>query len=484
MIRIEVTLFAAAVLVLISIFASRISLRFGIPALLLFLLVGMVAGSEGIGGVYYDDPYSAQFIGTVALAFILFSGGLDSQWARLRPALVPSILLSSVGVILTAVLVGVFSHLVFGFTLTEGILLGAIVSSTDAAAVFSVLRGQKIRLYGSLEPILELESGSNDPMAILLTLGMIQVITVPSITFLDLLIFFVQQFVLGALMGVASAFTLRWLLNRARLEVDGLYPVFMFAFVLLTYGLTASIGGNGFLAVFLSGIILAQFEFRHKRSLISFHEGIAWLMQITMFLALGLLVFPSQVLAQADKGILIALFLIIVARPAAVFISLIFLRIPWRQMLFVAWVGLRGAAPIILATFPLLAGIALAAEIFNIVFFVVVTSVILQGLSLVWVARKLGLYIDAPPDVKSPLVFVQGDDMRGALHEIVVEANSGAVGRKILELSLPPSTLIVLIGRNNEFIVPNGGTDILPGDRLLVLSDAQHLPALTTLCQC
>lgn len=482
--RIEVALLAAAVLILISIFASRISLRFGVPALLLFLLIGMAAGSEGIGGVYYDDPYSAQFIGTVALAFILFSGGLDSQWSRLRPALVPSILLSSIGVILTAMLVGVFSHLVFGFTLPEGILLGAIVSSTDAAAVFSVLRGQKIRLQGSLEPILELESGSNDPMAILLTLGMIQVITVPSITFLDLLIFFVQQFVLGTLMGVASAYTLRWLLNHARLEVDGLYPVFMFAFVLLTYGLTASIGGNGFLAVFLSGIILAQFEFRHKRSLISFHEGIAWLMQITMFLALGLLVFPSQVLAQADKGLLIALFLIVVARPAAVFFSLIFLRIPWKQMLFIAWVGLRGAAPIILATFPLLAGIALAAQIFDIVFFVVVTSVILQGLSLVWVARRLGLYVEAPQDTKSPLAFLRGDDMRGAIHEITVEAGSEAVGRKILELSLPPSTLIILIGRNNEFVVPNGGIEILPGDRLLVLSEAQHLPALTTLCQC
>ncbi|MDD5419992.1 MAG: potassium/proton antiporter, partial [Methanomicrobiaceae archaeon] len=367
MLTLELLFLVVALLFLISIIANKFSERLGVPALLIFLVVGMLAGSEGPGGIPFDEPMIAQIIGIIALAYILFSGGLDTRWEQIRPVLWPGIALATIGVVLTAVLVGAFAVLAFGLPPLTGLLLGAVVSSTDAAAVFSVLRRAKSRLRGNLRPFLELESGSNDPMAVLLTTGVIGVIMTPDMPLVALVPIFVQQMAVGGLFGYGMGKASVLLINRLKLEFEGLYPVLTLAMVLLTYGLTATVGGNGFLAVYITGLVIGNSIIVHKKSLIRFHDGIAWLMQIVMFLALGLLVFPSQLVPVIVPGLLAAFFLILVARPAAVLITLLPWKMPMNEKALVSWTGLRGAVPIILATYPLVAGVPNAEAIFNLV---------------------------------------------------------------------------------------------------------------------
>jgi cell volume regulation protein A len=470
---IEWILLLAASFLLVSILVSKLSIRMGVPALLLFLILGMLLGSDGPGGIYFDDPWLAQAVGVVALAFILFSGGLDTRWYDVRPVVRQGLLLATVGVSVTATAVGAFVVVVFGFSWLEGILLGAIISSTDAAAVFSVLRGSSVSLKGRLKPLLELESGSNDPMAVFLTLGMIFLLLNPAASPLELIPLFLLQMGIGTLVGLVGGACLVWLINRARLEYDGLYPVFTLAGVLLIYGGTTAAGGNGFLAVYLAGIVMARQDFIHKRSLREFHDGLAWLMQIVMFLTLGLQVFPSQLPPVVTTGLVIAAFLIFAARPLSVFIALAGSGMSLREMLFVAWVGLRGAAPIVLATFPLLAGIDKAQSIFNLVFFIVLVSVLFQGALLIPVARLLRVYSSAPETAPSSLAFVMQDGViSDNLLEISVTPSCKIIGQQIIDVGLPPSVLIALIGRNGDTIVPNGGTIIQAGDRLLLVTRA------------
>jgi len=374
---IEMVLLVGAALLLLSVLASKASHRLGIPALLLFLVLGMVAGSDGPGGIYFDDHWLAQSLASVALAYILFAGGLDTKWEIVRPVLLPSALLSTVGVAMTAGLMGLFAHLALGFSPLQGLLLGAIVSSTDAAAVFSILRARDVRLSGRLEPLLELESGSNDPMAVFLTVGFTRLLTAPSTSIIGLVPEFLIQFAIGGLLGYGLGRSVVWLINQLRLHAEGLYTVLTFATVLLVFGVTATLRGNGFLAVYIAGVTLGNHSFLHRRSLIRFHDGLAWLMQIVMFLVLGLLVFPSQLLPVAGSGLLVAAFLILVARPVSVMVILAPFRMSLAERTMVAWVGLRGAVPIVLATFPLLANLPQAQTLFNIVFFVVLTSVLL-----------------------------------------------------------------------------------------------------------
>lgn len=469
---IEQTLAVAALLLLVSLGASKLSARFGIPALLLFLGVGMLAGSEGPGGIYFDDPGLAQFLSVTALAFILFSGGLDTEVADIRPVLGKGALLATVGVLITALVVGgLVSMAGLGFSLQEGVLMGAIVSSTDAAAVFAILRSKGLGLKGKLKPLLELESGSNDPMAIFLTVGMIDLVQDPSLSVFSLIPFFVQQMVLGAVFGYVSGRLLVVLINRLNLAYDGLYPVVTIAAVLFIYGVTGALGGSGFLAVYLAGIVAGEHSFLHKRTLISFHDGLGWLMQIVMFVTLGLLVFPSELAPIVDRGLLIATGLIILARPVAVFLSTALSDLNLREKLFVSWVGLRGAAPILLATFPLVAGVSQAATIFNIVFFVVLTSVLVQGTTLPLVARWLGVDEPARPRNVPPLEVVPGTNIRSRLKEITISERSALAGRAIVAANIPDEALIVLLGRDGEFIIPRGSTVLHAGDTLLVLSD-------------
>ncbi len=466
-------LIGASVLVLISVVVSKISDRFGVPALLLFLILGMLAGSDGFGGIYFDDPALAQSISMIALILILFSGGLGTEWDQVRPVIKESVLLATLGVLITALAVGLAASWLLGLSLLEGFLLGAIVSSTDAAAVFSVLRSKGISLKGNLKPLLELESGSNDPMAIFLTVGMIALITQPNLSAFSMIGLFFQQMLIGAGIGLGMGKVMLFLINRIKLGYEGLYPVLTLSIVFLTFGLADLMGGSGFLAVYLAGIVLRQRDFLHQKSLTQFHDGLAWIMQITMFLTLGLLVFPSRLVPVMGVSLLIAGFLMFVARPLSVFISLSPSALDWREKTFISWVGLRGAAPVILATFPLLAKLLQADLIFNVVFFVVLTSVLLQGTSLPRVAKWLK--VDAPiiPRRIYPIEYVPMGGWKNELKELPIPIGAGVSGKAIFELGLPDDFLVILIARENDFMVPSGGTVLQDNDTLLVLSDKQ-----------
>ncbi|NUQ83778.1 MAG: potassium/proton antiporter [Anaerolineales bacterium] len=467
-------LVGVASLLLLSVFASKVSDRFGIPALLLFLALGMLAGADGPGGIYFDDPALSQFIGIIALNLILFAGGLETEWKDIRPVLKEGIALSTLGVLLTALAVGLVAQALLDFSLLQGLLLGAIVSSTDAAAVFSILRSKSLGLKGTLRPLLELESGSNDPMAVFLTVGFIQLLTQPDFQANDLVASFILQILIGVALGFVFGRMIVFLANRLQLGFEGLYPVLTLSMVFLTYSVTSAAHGNGFLAVYLAGIVAGHQDFVHRRSLIHFHNGMAWLTQIIMFLTLGLLVFPSRVAPIIGTGLLIATALIFVARPASVFISLAFSRrFNFREKTFISWVGLRGAVPIILATFPLLARLPEADSIFNIVFFVVLTSALLQGASLPYLAKWLK--VDAPIENKPiyPIEYTPISGFKNELKELPIPPNSPFACKTIVELGLPPEFLIVLIARNNEFIMPSGGIELLEGDTLIVLADRE-----------
>lgn len=469
----EYILIGASILLLISVFASKISDRFGIPALLLFLILGMIAGSDGPGGIHFDDPALAQFIGVIALVLILFSGGLSTEWNHVRPVIKEGLLLSTLGVFITALVVGFFASVLFGFSLFEGLLLGSIVSSTDAAAVFSVLRSKGVSLKGQLKPLLELESGSNDPMAIFLTIGLIQFITRPDLSSLNLIGLFILQMLVGAVLGYGMGRATLFLTNRLRLGYEGLYPVLTLSLVFFTYGLTDIIGGSGFLAVYLTGIVLCKHDFIHKRSLMHFHDGLAWLMQITMFLTLGLLVFPSRLIPIIGIGLFIAVCLMFIARPISIFVGLLPSTLNWREKTLISWVGLRGAVPIILATFPLQARVPQADLIFNVVFFIVLTSVLLQGTSIPRIARWLRVDAPAIPKRIYPIEYKPRDGLKSELKELSVPSDSNMAGKTIVELELPTNFLIILIVRNSDFVLPSGGTILQGNDTLLVLSDRQ-----------
>lgn len=480
----EYILIGASILLLISVLVSKISDRFGIPALLLFLILGMLAGSDGPGGIYFDDPALAQFVGVVALVLILFSGGLDTEWNRVHPVVKEGLLLSTLGVCITALVVGLFASVLLGFSLVEGLLLGSIVSSTDAAAVFSVLRSKGISLKGQLKPLLELESGSNDPMAIFLTIGLIQLITQPDLSPVNLIGLFVLQVLVGAVVGYGMGRVMLFLVNRLKLDYEGLYPVLTLSLVFLTFGLTDVIGGSGFLAVYLAGIVLGHHDFIHKRSLLRFHDGLAWLMQIAMFLTLGLLVFPSRLIPIMGVALLIAGCLMFVARPVSIFVGLLSSTLNWREKTFISWVGLRGAVPIILATFPLLARIPQADLIFNVIFFIVLTSVLLQGTSIPLVARWLGVDAPAIPKRAYPIEYMPMGGLKSELKELTIPSDSSMAGKAIVELGLPADFLVILIARDNEFVLPSGGTILQSGDTLLVLSDKKSFDEVLAKLTC
>jgi cell volume regulation protein A len=477
---VELVLLIAAVLLIVSILATRASSQFGVPALILFLAIGMVAGSEGPGGIAFADYQLAQTVGVIALVYILFSGGLDTDWPAIRPVLIQGVMLANVGVLLSAVLVGVFAIWALQLGWKEALLLGAIVSSTDAAAVFSVMRDRAVNLKHNLEPLIELESGSNDPIAVFLTLGLTSLIMTPGGSLFDLVPSFLLQMALGAGGGCLLGLLMVWAINRVRLKQEGLYVVFTLGLTLLIYAATTLIGGNGFLAVYLAGIVVGNKNIVHKRSVLRFHDGIAWLMQIAMFLSLGLLIFPSQLLPVAGSGLLLALFLVFVARPLSVFGALFWFRRSFRELSMISWAGLRGAVPIVLATFPLLAGVPGSNLIFNVVFFIVLVSVLLQGLTIAQVARWLGVSSDETP-TQSTQTFVPEVRLSSRLVEAIVPPESAFAGLALIEMGLPRGLLVVQVQRGNETIIPNGSTVLIAGDHLLLLATPDTLPALDAL---
>jgi cell volume regulation protein A len=391
----ELIFIVFSTLVILSILTIKLSSRFGIPSLVLFLAIGMLAGSDGFGGITFDNPALVQWLGITALVLILFAGGLDTEWVEVRPILWQGLSLSTIGVLLTALLIGVFVSWIQGFSILEGLLLGAIVSSTDAAAVFMVLRARNAKIPPRLVQLLEFESGSNDPMAVVLTIALIRLLTEPSTSFGELVFFFVMQMAVGTAIGIAMGEIMRRTLNALDLELEGIYPVLSVALALLTYGLTNYLDGSGFLAVYLAGLVMQRKPFTHQQSILRFHDGLAWMMQVTMFLLLGLQVFPARLVPIAWVGLLISLFLIFVARPVSVHTALAFSPMSYKEQTLVAWAGLRGAVPIILATFPLLAGLKQADTIFHMVFFIALTSVVIQGTAIPLLTRVLK--IGGPP---------------------------------------------------------------------------------------
>ena len=475
MIPVEYVLLIGSVLIIVSIGIARLSENLGVPALLLFLGIGMLAGSEGPGGIYFDDAHLSQSVGVIALVFILFAGGLDTKWTEVKPVFRQATILATLGVFLTAMAVGLFVFFVFKFSLLTGLLLGAVVSSTDAAAVFSVLRSKKISLKGRLKPLLELESGSNDPMAVLLTIGIIQIITNPETSIGSIALLFVVQMGLGIVFGLGFGKAMVFLLNRLKSYYEGVYPVFSLAFAALTYGATAAVGGSGFLAVYLMGLYAGNSEFVLKKSMMRFFDGLAWLSQIAMFLTLGLLVFPSRIIPIIWAGLICSAFLMLVARPLSVFLSLLFERMGWREKILVSWVGLRGSVPIVLATFPLLAGVGDAEAIFNIVFFIVLTSALIQGWSIPVVARFLRLDAPIKQIRQYPIEYAPMQGVDTQLLEFIIPFSSAIAGKQIVELGLPHDSLIVLVNRDENFFVPSGGTILEGGDVALVLLNQNNL---------
>lgn len=468
---IENILLIGSLLLLVSIIAGKTSYRFGVPTLLLFLAVGMLAGSEGLGGIYFNDPQLAQFIGIVSLNFILFSGGLDTSWQAIKPVLWQGVALSTIGVLLTAVSLGVFVSYITDFTLLEGLLLGAIVSSTDAAAVFSILRAKSLGLKKNLRPTLELESGSNDPMAYVLTIAFLGLVMQPEKSFFSIIPLFLQQMLLGAGLGYLFGRLSKYMINRIHLDFEGLYPVLVIAMMFITFSATDFVGGNGFLAVYICSVYLGNHRIIHKRTIMKVFDGLAWLMQIVLFLTLGLLVFPSHVLPFFGIGLVISLFLIFVARPVGVFISLLFFKMKLRRRFYISWVGLRGAVPIVFATYPLLAGIDKADVIFNIVFFISVTSVMIQGTTLSIVAKWLHVAVPEKAKQRAPVDVFLSNREKTVMLEVDILKGSPVVQKEIVDLDIPDSCVIVMIQRDEKYITPSGSTVLEEGDKLIILSD-------------
>ncbi|MBL1215478.1 MAG: potassium/proton antiporter [Ignavibacteriae bacterium] len=471
---IENILLVGSLLLFISVIAGKTSYRFGVPTLLLFLAIGMLAGSDGIGGINFDNPQMAQFIGIVSLNFILFSGGLDTNWTSVKPILREGIVLSTLGVLLTAVSLGTFVWLVTDFTIYESMLLGSIVSSTDAAAVFSILRSKSLALRSNLRPTLELESGSNDPMAYVLTIAFLTLVIHQDQSLASIVPLFLQQMILGGIAGLVLGKLGKTIINNIKLDFEGLYPVLVIALMFITFSATDFVGGNGFLAIYVCAVYLGNQDLIHKKTIFKMYDGLAWLSQIVLFLTLGLLVFPSQILPVIGIGLIISMFLIIAARPVSVFLSLMFFKMKLRRRFYISWVGLRGAVPIVFATYPLLAGIDKADMIFNIVFFISVTSVLIQGTTLPIVAKWLNV---ALPEKDKPLSESEKLTLnipKTALKEIQVLPDWYAVSRKIVDLKFPQNAIIAMIKRNNKYLTPNGSTVIEANDTLVILSDDQE----------
>lgn len=482
MVAFEYILLGVAVLLLLSVISSKASTQLGVPTLVLFLAIGMLAGSDGPGGIYFDNPWLAQSLGTVALIFILFSGGLDTKWTEAKSVLWRGAILSTLGVILTAAIVAYAAFYVLDFSVLEAMLLAAIISSTDAAAVFSILRSSHISLKGDLRPLLELESGSNDPMAIFLTTSLIGLIQSPGTSPLALVPTFAQQMALGGVFGIISGRAMAHLINRIRLDYQGLYPVLTISLVLITYGVTSILGGNGFLAVYLAGLALANHSFIHKRSLMHYHDSLAWLMQIAMFLTLGLLVFPSRLVPVAGIALFICFVLMFMARPIAVLLCLLpFRDMSIKERVLISWVGLRGSVPIILATFPLISGISQADMIFNVVFFVVLASVLVQGSTIPFVARRLGL--EMPLESQPEVPEKQEKDAWESMAKLKVFPGSAAAGKQIADLNIPEDTWIAVLRRDGHPMRPSGSTVLKAGDRLTVQSAGQSLELLRRLVE-
>jgi cell volume regulation protein A len=470
---------AVGLLLLLAGLASSLPGRLGVPALLIFLVLGMLAGSEGIGGIPFDDFELAFRLGNVALALILFDGGLNTAPGVLRRVAGRASALATLGVLVTAgVVAGV--GIALGLPPPLAGLVGAVVSSTDAAAVFSVLRSSGVRLKHSTAATLEVESGLNDPMAMFLTLVATELVLASGAGAGETLGLFLQQLVLGAAGGVGAGLLGRFALHAAPLPAAGLYPVLTLAIAFLSFGASTLAGGSGFLAVYLAGIVLSGGSLPYAAGVRRVHDSLAWLAQIVMFVLLGLLVFPSRLLPTLGMGLALALALAFVARPLAVLLVLAPFRPPWRETIFVSWVGLRGAVPIVLATYPVLRGVPSGDELFHLVFFAVVVNALVPGATVGLAARWLGIARAAAPPPAVSVELVSLREFPGEFVWYVVHPVSAVAGACVRDLSLPETCLAVMIVRGESVLVPRGDTLLEPGDQvcMFVTADARGLADL------
>ncbi len=450
---------------LICITSSKVLYKFGVPMLLIFIILGMLFGSDGVVGIYFDNYELTRELCSFGLVFIMFYGGFGTNWKEAKPVARESILMSTFGVIITSGLTGLFCYFVLKTSLLEGLLIGSIVGSTDAASVFSILRSQKLNLKGEIASILEVESGSNDPIAYMLTLIVLTLMNNGGIS--SIVPTVIGQIIFGILIGVILSKLTVYIMRNANFEVDGFYTIFITAIAILSYALSEWVGGNGYLSVYIAGIIIGNSKIPHKRSLVHFFDGVSWIMQIMLFFVLGLLAFPSELPSVIGSSILISIFMIIIARPIATFSVLSWFKIPFKQQLFVSWVGFRGAATIVFAIYAITSGIPLENDIFHIIFFIALLSVAIQGTLIPKVARKLDLVDDTKTVLKTFTDYQE--DRSTTLIEYNVDSNSSWKEKTIMEADIPEEILIVMIKRDSEIIVPKGSTLINQGD-ILVLS--------------
>ncbi len=459
----------ASIVLLLCVFSSKFFYRFGVPSLLIFLILGMLFGSDGIVGIEFDNYSLAKDICSIGLVFIMFYGGFGTNWSSAKPVALPAVLMSTFGVFITAGLTGLFCHFVLHLELLEGLLIGAIVASTDAASVFSILRSRKLNLKNGLAPLLEIESGSNDPFAYMLTLVIIIMMGASStpIGFVIL-----KQLFFAVAVGLSFALFSAFFLRKIVLEIEGLYPIFTTAVALLGFSLAEYLGGNGFLSVYILGLILGNSKIIHKRSLVHFFDGISWLMQIMLFFTLGLLSNPSHIPNVIIPGALVALFLMLIARPVATFSILSWFKIPMKDQLLVSWVGLRGAASLVFAIYAMAANIPLEADLFHLIFFVALFSVAVQGTLMPIIANRLDLVItEKDNDAVLKTFNDYQDEMLNEILELKITEGHPWAGKSVMEADIPLSILVLMIKRNKEYLMPKGYSLILPNDILLLSGD-------------
>jgi cell volume regulation protein A len=472
---------AGAVLLLLAILASALSYRIGMPLLLVFLAVGMLAGEDGPGGIVFNDNGIAYTVGSVALAVILLDGGLNTRAESFRASLRPAAVLATLGVLITCLITGLFAAWMLDFGLLEGMLVGAVVGSTDAAAVFALLHARGLTLKERVSATLEIESGSNDPMAALLTIALIELILAGErMPGWETLLLLVRQMGLGLVAGLGGGWLLVWLVNRLPLE-RGMYPMLILAGGLLLYSLTTVLGGSGFLAIYLCGVMAGNLSSREETNILQVHDGLAWLAQIGMFLMLGLLATPSDLIAHAPEALAIALVMMLVARPVAVWLCLLPFNFPRREQVFISWVGLRAAVPIILSLFPLLAGIPEAALILDVAFFVVLISLTVQGWTIPVLARHLRLQVPPAPKPSERHDLAASPENGHAFFGYRLESNVPLAGQDANALRLPGVARPVAVLRENEALAPEAAGKLVAGDTLYVLARTEDSAALSDL---
>ena len=454
----------SALVLLICVTSTKILYKFGVPILLIFIVLGMIFGSDGVVGIYFDNYDLANKICSIALIFIMFYGGFGTNWNMAKPVAIPSIFMSSIGVIFTAGLTGIFCFLVFKTTLLEGLLIGSIVGSTDAASVFAILRSQRLNLKGSIASILEIESGSNDPCAYMLTIIILELMS--SRNYGNIIPMVLGQIIVAILVAVILAKLSVYFLRHSKFEIESFYTIFITAIAILSYSLSEYFMGNGYLSVYIAGIIIGNSKIPHKKSIFQFFDGISWLMQIMLFFLLGLLAFPSRIPSVMIKGISISIFMILVARPIATFSILSWFKIPKKQQLFISWVGIRGAASIVFAIFAETYGVLIDNDIFHIIFFIALFSVAVQGTVIPRLAKKLDL-IDNEESVLKTFNDYK-EDKSTKLIEFTIDEHNSIANKTIMDANIPEDILVVMIKRKGDVFVPNGSTEILAGDTLVL----------------